>query len=285
MAPVGADVGSGDPVSLPQAKGHIGDALQGLHRVGVVSVGHHAVGGHTGKFMEGFLNIRQILEVVQVVRLHVQHNGDGRVEIQKGVAVFAAFQHNGVAIAHPVSGVEQGQIAADHHRGIGPRLHENVGHHRGGRGLSVGAGNADGIFIGFHNFAPGLGPLEYRDPGGPGRGDLRIVIVGGGSADQAVGSGNVPGVVADVHMDAVGDQFVCRYRGAHIRTGNGHAHSLQHKSQRPHGYAPDAHQMHMAARLQVCGNILIFIHVSIPRTKEKIRDSSHYTSSLRFLQP
>ena len=235
--------------------------------------------------MEGFLNIRQILEVIQVIRLHVQHNGQGGEEIQERIAVFAALQHNGVALAHPMARMEQGQVAADHHRGILSGLHENMGHHRGCGGLAVGAGNADGVFIGLHDLAPGLGPLKHGNARGPGRGDFRIVVVGGGGADQAVRPRDIPGAVADVHMDAVGDQFVCRYRGAHIRTGNGHSHALQHKAQGAHGNAADAHQMHMAALVQEGGNILIFVHVSIPRTKKKFAHLIHYTSFTGYLQP
>ncbi len=113
----------------------------------------------------------------------------------------------------------------------------------------MGAGNADGVFIGLHDLAPGLGPLKNGNTRGPGGGDLRIIVVGGGGADDAVGPLYIPGAVADVHMDAVGDQLIRRHGGAHIGAGNRHSHALQHQAQRPHGYTADTDQMHMAPGL------------------------------------
>ena len=41
----------------------------------------------------------------------------------------------------------------------------------------MGPGHAQGILIVAHEGTPGLGPLEHGDTGGPGGGDLRVVIV------------------------------------------------------------------------------------------------------------
>ena len=86
--------------------------------MGIVTVGNHAEGGHFRELMEGFLDVRQILKIVQMILLHVQHQRQRGEEIQEGVAVLAALQQYGVAVSYPVAGVEQGQVAADHNGGI-----------------------------------------------------------------------------------------------------------------------------------------------------------------------
>ena len=122
-------------------------------------------------------------------------------------------------------------------------------HHGSGRGLAVGSGNADGVFIGLHDLAPCLSPLKNGNARGTGSGDLRIIIMGGGSADDAVCPLYILGTVTDIHVDAMGDQLIRRHGGTHIRAGNRHSHALQHQSQRPHGYTADTNQMHMASGL------------------------------------
>ena len=166
--------------------------------------------------MEGLLNVRQILEIIQMVRLHIQHHRQSGEEIQEGVAVFAAFQYDGIPVAHPMACMEQRQVATNHHRGVLARFHKDMGHHGGGSGLSMGTGNTNGIFIGLHDLAPGLCPLEHGNALSPGSSNLRIVIMGGSSTDDAVRSRNILGTVADVHMDAVGNELIRRHGGAHI---------------------------------------------------------------------
>ncbi len=77
-----------------------------------------------------------------MVLLHVKDHRHRGEEGEKGVAVLAALQDDGVPLAHPIAGVEQGQGAADHHRGIRLRRHEDVGAHGGGGGLAVGTGKS-----------------------------------------------------------------------------------------------------------------------------------------------
>ena len=216
VPPVVADVLRADPVVFSKAKGHIGDAFQGLDRMGVVTIGHDGIRSHTGKLVEGFLNICQILEIIQMIRLHIQHHRQSGEEIQEGIAVFAAFQHDGIPVAHPMACMEQRQVATDHHRGVLASLHKNMGHHGGGGSLSMGTGNTNGIFIGLHDFAPGLSPLKHGNAGSPGSCNLRIVVMGSSGADDAVRSRNILGTVADVHMDAMGNELICGHRGAHI---------------------------------------------------------------------
>lgn len=115
----------------------------------------------------------------------------------------------------------------------------------------MGAGNADGIFVGLHDHAPGGGPLKNGDTQPPGGGDLRVVVVGGGSADDAVGPLNVGGAVADVDMDALGLQLLRGNGGVHVGARDVQAHPLQHQAQGTHGNAADAHQMDVVARGEI----------------------------------
>ena len=245
------DIHRPDLVIFCQTEADVLHALQGLHGVLVITVGDDAVGGQLRELMEGILDVLQILEIVQVICLDVQDHRQRGAEIQEGVAVFTALHDDGITVAHPVTGVEQGQITADHDGGVPLGGHEDVGHHRGGSGLAMGAGDADGVLIRLHDHAPCLCPLKDRDTGGTGGLDLRIVVVGGGGTDDALRPLDILGTVTDLHMDAMGDQLIGRNRGIHIRTGNGQPHALKHQPQRPHGNAADTDQMHPASGLDV----------------------------------
>lgn len=72
----------------------------------------------------------------------------------------------------------------------------------------MGTGNADGVLVRLHDVAPGLGALKDGDASGAGSGDLRVVVVRGSRADEAVGALDILGAVADRDLDALGDQLV-----------------------------------------------------------------------------
>ena len=132
------------------------------------------------------LDVPQILEEIQMVGLYIQNHCHGGVKAEKAVAVFTGFQNNGVAVAHPVAGVEQGQRTADHHGGVQLRRHENVGAHGSGGGFAMGAGNAQSIGVFPHQGAPGLRPLVDGNAPGDGAGDLRVAVMDGGGADHKI---------------------------------------------------------------------------------------------------
>ncbi len=90
-------------------------------------------------------------------------------EGQEGVAVLAGLQDDGFALPHPVAGAQDREGTANHHRGVNPGRHGNVGTHRGCGCFAVGARDAQGILVPPHDGAPGLGPLKYRDAQGMGR--------------------------------------------------------------------------------------------------------------------
>ena len=229
-------------------------SLHCLHRVGVITVCQNAECSRLGKLMEGFFNGIQILEIVKMIRFNIQDNSQRGIEIKERITVFTALQNDGIPIPHPVSGMEQGQITTDHHGGVQIGFHHNMGHHGGGSGLAVGAGNTDSIVIGLHDLSPGLRTFKHRNTLCTGSGYFRVIIMRGGCADNAVRAADVLRPMTYGHINASGNQFIGGNRGIHIRSCNKQAHPLQDKPQRPHGHAANANQMNVAARLEIIFN-------------------------------
>lgn len=144
----------------------------------------------------------QVLEEVQMVGLDVENDRDGGEEAQERVAVFAALGDDGVAVADAVAGVEQRQCAADHHGGVGVRSHEDVCRHAGGGRFAVRAGDAQGVAVAVHDRAPRLRTLKDRDAACDRAGDLGIVVVDGGGADDKIGIAEIVRRVTDGHGNA-----------------------------------------------------------------------------------
>ena len=165
---------------------------------------------------------------------------------------------------HPVARLQQGQGAADHHRGVGLGRHENVGAHGGGGGLAVGARDAKGVAVVPHDGPPGLGPLEDGDTRVQRGLDFGVPVVDGGGAHHAAGPLHAFGPVADGHRDAQASQV--EHRGALPLVGASHLHPrpVEHLRQGGHGHPADAHQMGPLPRLQIVADIFDFhIHYLI----------------------
>ena len=126
-----------------------------------------------------------------------------------------------------------------------------MGHHGGGGRLAMGTGNAYGVAVILHDHAPCLGPLKDGHPRGPGRCDLRVIIMSCRRADDAVRPGDILLPVADGHLNAPGDEFIRGNGSVHIRAGNKQAHALEHQPQGPHRHAADADEVDVPARLKI----------------------------------
>ena len=122
-----------------------------------------------------------------------------------------------------------------------------MGGHGGGGGFSVGAGDAHGVFVVLHNGAPGLRPLKYRHPLAAGRGDLRVVVVDGGGADEELSPCDVLGGMAHGDRDAQGTQMLHRGAVGHVAALDRKSHAVEHLRQRAHGDASNAGEMDPAA--------------------------------------
>ena len=129
----------------------------------------------------------------------------------------------------------------------------------------MGTGNADGVFIALHQHTPSLSPLEDRNSHSPGGSNFRIVVVGGGSPDDAVCTLNVFGAVANEHLNTMGPELISRDRCIHVRTGDLDSHALENQTQRTHRDAPNAHQVHLLSRGQKCTDFMITSsHIETP---------------------
>ena len=184
---------------------------EGLHRVAVVEVGDNLAGGRhlCGELAEAVLHVLQAGEVVEVVGLYVQYDGDGRMESQETVAVLAALEYDGVPAADTVSGVQQGQRAAQHDGRVALCGHEYVGAHAGRGGLAVGARYAQRVGVVAHDCAPGLRAFKDGDAPSVGLDNLAVVIVYcGGTHDELYVRRNVHGAVSNLHIYAQGTQML-----------------------------------------------------------------------------
>ena len=141
----------------------------------------------------------------------------------------------------------------------------------------MGAGDADGVFVGFHDLAPGLGPLEHGNACAAGSGDFRVVIVDGGGTNHAVRALDIFAPVPDGHMNPMLLQFLGGERGAHIGAGNLQAHALEHQSQWPHGDAANANQVHPPAGNNIFRNIICFHTKNNSLTRVHIHTILNYT--------
>ena len=246
QAPVPGEVGGAD-IALLQAEGEDGPLLplQGVHGVGVVGIGHNdaALRHPVGEGAEGVLHVVQILEEVQVIGLDVEDHRHGGEEGEEGVAVLTGLQDDGLPLAHPVAGADGGQGAADHHSGVQPCGQKDVGAHRGGGGLSVGPRHTQGVVVVPHDGSPRLGPLEDGDAQPAGGGDLRVVIMDGGGADDAVRPLHALRQVADGHRDPQRPQVLHRPALVGVGAGDAHPRPVEHLCQRGHGHPSYPHQM------------------------------------------
>ena len=225
-------------------KSNILQALHGIQGVLIVTIGQNASSRHFRKAVERMLNRLQILEVIQVIFFDIQNDSQGGEEIQEGIAILTAFQHDGITVADPVTGMEQREITADHDSGVHLCFHQNMGHHRGGRRFAVGTGNAHCVLISLHDHAPSLGPFKHGNAGCTGCCDLGIIIMHSRSTDHTSRTRHIFRLMSDVHLDALGHQLIRRTGGRHIGAGYFQPHTLQHQSQRTHGDTTDANQMH-----------------------------------------
>ena len=119
----------------------------------------------------------------------------------------------------------------------------------------MGAGDTQGVAVALHDRAPGLGPLVDGDAPGDSAGDLRVVVVDGGGADDGVAVLQVVGGVSDGDGDAHGAQVLDGVAVGHVRALDGDAHAVEHLGQGAHGHAADAGQVDALAGVKICVNV------------------------------
>ena len=91
-------------------------------------------------------------EIVEVIRLDVRDDCHEGAVAQKGGIGFVGFCHEGVASAAVCVGPSSVELPADGEGRIHPRLLERGDRHRGGRGLSMRAGEQH-LTVAVHEFS------------------------------------------------------------------------------------------------------------------------------------
>ena len=222
------------------------DPAQRIHGVDIVTVCDHGAGlgrNALGKLAERVLDVLDVLEKVQMIRLDVQNHGDRRIQRKERVIVLARLHDDRIALADTVAGVQQRKRAADHDGRVFFRRHHDVRAHGRRRRLAVCAGNTQRIRVAAHERAPCLRPLKDRDAAAVRLVHLRIVVMNGGRADHELDIiRNVGGAVADVDRNAALAQRERIVALAHVRAADVQPRIMQHLCQRRHGHAADTDQ-------------------------------------------
>ena len=77
------------------------------------------------KTMEGMPDIVNIFKEIQMIRVHVQHDGDLREKAYETVGIFAGFGDEGIGVPQTKVAADLGKDTADTDRRIHTSLHEH----------------------------------------------------------------------------------------------------------------------------------------------------------------
>ena len=190
-------------------------------------------GGHVG------------LVGVDVVVVHLDVGDHGAVgrEVQERAVGLVGLGDEGVPGPVVGAGAASVQRAPDRERRVQPGGLQGHGHHRGGGGLAVRAGDQDPPPAPQHELQQlradqhGKAQLAGADHLGVGRRD-------GGRGDDQRGAFHVPGVVAHVDLCAHGLEHQARGAAAQVAAGHGNLALDQQLRQRAHPGAADADEVH-----------------------------------------
>ena len=114
----------------------------------------HPVRGQKGKKLaEGALNMLDVLVIIQVIRIDIQHHRHRGVHFQKAAVKFTGFRHEHILFPNAGAAAQRVQPAADMHGGVQPAFQQRLGDHGGGGGFAVRAANADRLLVAQHQLA------------------------------------------------------------------------------------------------------------------------------------
>src|SRR5207253_11321024 len=131
----------------------------------------------------------------------VSYDGDLDVQLVERAVVFVRLDDDEFAAAGLRVRVEVAQDAPDDDGGIEAGLLQHGRDHRGGGGLAVRAGDADGA-LAVDDLAEHLRAADDRDALAPRGVDLIVGAFDCGGDDDGVGALDVRGIVADGDGDA-----------------------------------------------------------------------------------
>ena len=95
-------------------------------------------------------------------------------------------------------------------------------------------------------------------------GDLGVVVVDGGGADDEIAFAEIVRRVADGHGNAERTQMLHRRAVRHVAALHTEAHARKHLGKRTHGNAADADKMRAFAGNEIREDVLLSVHSKIP---------------------
>ena len=113
------------------------------------------------------------------------------------------------------------------------------------------AGDAQGVAVAVHDRAPRLRPLKDRDAARDRAGDLGIIIVDGGGADDKIGIAEIVRRVTDGHGNAQRAQVLHGGGVVHVAALHGESHGMQDLGERAHRHAADAGEVRPLAGYEI----------------------------------
>ena len=212
-------------------------ADEGLHH-GMIDAHHRkAVERHVlDEIAERVLDRVERLEVVEMLGVDIGDDDDVGRQLQEGAVAFVGLHHHPVAGAEPrIGAIGIDDAAVDDGR---IEIAEQRCHHRGRRGLAMGAGNRDAAFQP-HQFGQHFGAAHHRNALGARRHQFRIVALDRGRDHDDVGAVDILGLVADRNLDALLAQPRDVAAFGRVRALHGIAEIAQHLGDAAHADAAD----------------------------------------------
>ena len=219
-------------------------ARQDRGQLRIVDAGRHrAVERHLVHEVEkGALHVVHVAVAVHVLAIEVGHDRQDGRELEKRAVALVGFGDQILRPAQPRVRAHGIDASADHDGGIEAAGAKHAGHHRGGRGLAVHAGDGDAV-LEAHQFGQHFGAL---DDGNFARARFQHFGIGGidrGTGHHHRGPLDMGGLVAFIDHGAQLGEAIGDGAAAQVGTGDFHFLVEQDLGDAAHADAADANEM------------------------------------------
>ena len=181
-----------------------------------------------------------------VVELDVGHHRHVAGELEERAVRLVGLGHDPVALAPARIGPAGAHLAAHDEGRVASGLEQHVGDHGRGGGLAVGAGHRDRA-LEPRELAQQVAAVAHRGAGGPGRGELGVVIGDRGGHNHLGPLGHIRRVVSQAGLDAGLAQQLAIGRVGTVRARHLRAERVRHEREAAHSRAADAHEVQPAS--------------------------------------
>ncbi len=201
---------------------------------------------------EGMTDIGKILKEIQMLCLNVEDDAVFRTEIQKAVRVLTCLRQKRLGVADAQIAAERFEDTSDRDGRIGVCREQDLADHGGGRGLSVRAGNCDGLIVIVHDLTEQLGACQHRDMLLLCSLPLRIILADRRSVYNKINAVyNVIGTLSVKNLNAFLVEMACQIRFLGIGTGYGKSFLCQDLGETAHADAADADEVNVYRMFKV----------------------------------